>query len=323
MERTPKQAGEIVAARRRELGVDVAELARDAQVDVKTIRSLETGERMPRDSTKAKLERALEWTPGSIDLVFAGEVPTVVDAPPMQARGEVNPPRSPRRHDGAWELGPELMVELDLVADDLESAMHDASGATDEDDVDDLVAYIDALVTAADDILPVIRAVTTYGVGGRTRLVLEKTKERNRRQEARRRRTARPELRAHEALEPLNEPLPTVVQLLGENWMRRADWSVAGDRDGASQILWALETAVYRDHKGNVPLDRNDLWQRIQVEIAQRESRAVGDSSDSAAGAAQAREDQARLRPGDLSDQVESSSIDAYSEVEHDQEARP
>lgn len=92
MERTPKQAGAIVAARRRELGVDVAELARDAQVDVKTIRSLETGERMPRDSTKAKLERALEWTPGSIDLVFAGEVPIVIETPPASARTETYPP---------------------------------------------------------------------------------------------------------------------------------------------------------------------------------------------------------------------------------------
>lgn len=75
MQRTPAQAGEIVAARRRELGADVAELAREAQVDVKTLRSLEAGERMPRDSTKAKLERALQWAPGSINAVLAGEDP--------------------------------------------------------------------------------------------------------------------------------------------------------------------------------------------------------------------------------------------------------
>lgn len=84
MERTPTQAGEVVSARRRQIGADVAELARQAQVDVKTIRSLEAGERMPRDSTKAKIERALNWSPGSIDAILAGGDPVVADeGPPM------------------------------------------------------------------------------------------------------------------------------------------------------------------------------------------------------------------------------------------------
>ncbi|WP_313318192.1 helix-turn-helix domain-containing protein [Gordonia sputi] len=80
MKRTTTQAGAIVAARRRELGLDVAELARTAGVDVKTIRSLEAGERMPRDSTKAKIERALSWDSGGIDEVMEGREPPVSGA---------------------------------------------------------------------------------------------------------------------------------------------------------------------------------------------------------------------------------------------------
>ncbi|GAA2070986.1 helix-turn-helix domain-containing protein [Williamsia deligens] len=77
MKRTAAEVGAKVGLRRRALGLDVAELARTAGVDAKTIRSMEGGDRWPRDSTVAKIERALGWEPGSVEAVANGGEPVV------------------------------------------------------------------------------------------------------------------------------------------------------------------------------------------------------------------------------------------------------
>lgn len=60
------EVGELMAAMRAERKLSPAELARRADVDVKTVRNLENGTRWPQDVTRAKLEKALGVRPGLI-----------------------------------------------------------------------------------------------------------------------------------------------------------------------------------------------------------------------------------------------------------------
>lgn len=64
--------GELVTKRRTELRYDVAGLARFAEVDPKTLSSLERGERWPRISSRSRIEEALKWECGSLDELLAG-----------------------------------------------------------------------------------------------------------------------------------------------------------------------------------------------------------------------------------------------------------
>lgn len=67
-----ERAGSLVAHRRFEMGVSAAALAKLADVDVKTLRSLERGERWPQDTSRAKIEAALGWIPGGLDAIRDG-----------------------------------------------------------------------------------------------------------------------------------------------------------------------------------------------------------------------------------------------------------
>lgn len=74
------EVGRIVARRRLELGLDAAQLARNAAVDPKTVASLEHGDRWPRDRSRAGIEAALHWKAGSLDDIRAGGQPTPATA---------------------------------------------------------------------------------------------------------------------------------------------------------------------------------------------------------------------------------------------------
>lgn len=67
--------GTCVAERRVELGLSQAALAKAASVDAKTLRSLERGERWPQDANRAKIERALGWRPGALEILYEEETP--------------------------------------------------------------------------------------------------------------------------------------------------------------------------------------------------------------------------------------------------------
>jgi DNA-binding XRE family transcriptional regulator len=84
MTRTRREVGEIVSQRRNELQRDAADLARSAEVDPKTLQSLERGERWPRDRSRSRIEEALGWQLGSLNELRAGREAVVM--PPEQAR---------------------------------------------------------------------------------------------------------------------------------------------------------------------------------------------------------------------------------------------
>jgi hypothetical protein len=74
--------------RRSELGLrweDVAERADG--VTTQTLREIRGGRRKARSLTKAAIERALQWTPGSIDSILAGGEPA--NMPDLQAPEEI------------------------------------------------------------------------------------------------------------------------------------------------------------------------------------------------------------------------------------------
>jgi transcriptional regulator with XRE-family HTH domain len=80
------EVGRLVARRRQELGLDAAQLAREAGVDPKTVASIEHGERWPRDRSRAAIEAVLRWQTGSLDDMRAGGDPTPTsDGDPLDA----------------------------------------------------------------------------------------------------------------------------------------------------------------------------------------------------------------------------------------------
>lgn len=74
-----KEIGHRVAQRRRDLRLDVADIVRVAGIDRKTHTSLERGARWPRDSTRAKIEAALQWETGALDRLANDYEPIPVD----------------------------------------------------------------------------------------------------------------------------------------------------------------------------------------------------------------------------------------------------
>lgn len=62
-------AGLAVRHRRRALGYTRQSLSKLAGVDPKTLRSLERGERWPWDESRKKIEAALQWEPGFLDVL--------------------------------------------------------------------------------------------------------------------------------------------------------------------------------------------------------------------------------------------------------------
>lgn len=69
---------DAVMAQRGRLGLTQEELAAKAGISVDTVQAIEHGHRTTfRTRTKAALEGALGWAPGSIDAIAAGGTPTI------------------------------------------------------------------------------------------------------------------------------------------------------------------------------------------------------------------------------------------------------
>lgn len=90
--------GEIVVKRRAELGLSRAATAKLAGVDPKTLQSLERDERWPHDTNRVKIERALQWAPGSLDTIRDGGEPTELQQPTETEAVGKQPPTQPGTH---------------------------------------------------------------------------------------------------------------------------------------------------------------------------------------------------------------------------------
>lgn len=170
------------------LGLTQADVSRRGGPSDTTLRKILDGDEVNvSTATLTKLDTAFAWTPGTAARAALQEGDSVAQVPEPPRTPPA--PSEPRRQHGAWALGPELMVALDLSMDRVESI---ASGITlagdpdDRDEMEQLVSDVDDLVAAIDDLEPIARAIAEYGVGGRTHLMLEKAKEKQRRRSRRR-----------------------------------------------------------------------------------------------------------------------------------------
>lgn len=144
--------GETVVKRRAELGLSRAAAAKLASVDPKTLQSLERDERWPHDTNRVKIERALQWEPGSLDAIKNGGGPTELQQPPETPPVVKQPLPQPGATDGVGELrqairdldslpGYVQRVVLDQAVDELPRAI----AALDDERRGRLVRYTFAL----------------------------------------------------------------------------------------------------------------------------------------------------------------------------------
>ncbi len=86
------RAGEVAAARRRELNISQRSLAADGIINAGALIAFEKGRSWPRERTRAKLESVLRWPPGTINRLRHGEsVATASQAEPAGAPGAEAP----------------------------------------------------------------------------------------------------------------------------------------------------------------------------------------------------------------------------------------
>jgi transcriptional regulator with XRE-family HTH domain len=71
--------------RRQQLGLSWREVAAEAGITQETLRAIRRGANDPSTLTKRGIERALEWSPGSVDRVFAGDDPGASGSGPGRA----------------------------------------------------------------------------------------------------------------------------------------------------------------------------------------------------------------------------------------------
>ena len=158
VERTLTQVGNWVARRRLELRLDAAEVARTANVDPKTLASLEKGERWPRDRSRASIENALGWATGSLAAIRAGGDPTAIastakPAPPAEAE-----PAEPKRSSvvdysaliAALAVDAEDLLDLGRNIDTLIDTNIDVD---DTDEVENLVGEVETLISDVDSLV--------------------------------------------------------------------------------------------------------------------------------------------------------------------------
>lgn len=117
------RAGHAVAARRNELEITQRGLAKDKIINAGTLIAFEKGRSWPRRGTLAKLEKALQWSPGTIARIRSGSA--VIPIPGLATA----PSEMPAVTDEATESLTDT-VRAPLMAEAVELAMHTISAAT-------------------------------------------------------------------------------------------------------------------------------------------------------------------------------------------------
>lgn len=115
-----QRAADYVKARRGALHLTQDALAAKAGVDPKTVWNLESVERWPQATTRAKLEAALGWTEGDLQKIRSGGVPSTGTEPTAEKMQQHGPSLAERKRDQWVERlkeDPALMDEfLDVMA---------------------------------------------------------------------------------------------------------------------------------------------------------------------------------------------------------------
>lgn len=112
-----KRLAQAVVARRTALGMLTTKaLAEKAKLSPRMLGDVENARRFNfSDGAKAQIERALEWAPGSIDLLLDGRDPVLLTSAQMQSQnGRDDGPAAGVRHmaDHTWSVASEFVVTL-------------------------------------------------------------------------------------------------------------------------------------------------------------------------------------------------------------------
>ena len=80
--------GRHMEERRRELGMTLRQVAAAGGLSVEALRSVRYGESIPNSLTRAGIERALQWEPGSVDRILADGTPRAAAGAGILPAGE-------------------------------------------------------------------------------------------------------------------------------------------------------------------------------------------------------------------------------------------
>ncbi|MEW1933075.1 helix-turn-helix domain-containing protein [Rhodococcus sp. NPDC079359] len=160
-----------VTARRAELRLSQAALASAADVDPKTVRSLENGERWPQLAKRAAIASALGWTSSSLDRIRKGYS---IEPLPAIPTASAAPQQRPKRY-GAWSLDTGILAELSSAADTVHAKADETENYDSESDIEDVLSSTEELVESAKRLVELAQAVAEVGVGGRVHLQILKT----------------------------------------------------------------------------------------------------------------------------------------------------
>ncbi|MHA7649602.1 FHA domain-containing protein [Mycobacterium sp. ML4] len=119
------RAGLAVAARRNELEITQRGLAKDKIINAGTLIAFEKGRSWPRRGTLAKLEKALQWSPGTIARIRSGSAVLPISGPAT----------APSERSSVAEEATESTTDTvgaPLMAEAVELAMHTINAATAE-----------------------------------------------------------------------------------------------------------------------------------------------------------------------------------------------
>lgn len=111
-----KRLNDEMERRRIELDMSWREVAVAAQLSYEGLRGIRRGDRNPSTLTARRLDAALQWAPGSIDVVLQGGPPTPVDAGDTTTVAHLQVVES---HEEAQPLTPVLGFPADYP-DDME-----------------------------------------------------------------------------------------------------------------------------------------------------------------------------------------------------------
>jgi transcriptional regulator with XRE-family HTH domain len=100
---------QVMNTRRLDLGITWRDVASRAGLSYEALRRLRTGDGGIRDLTAAKISRALEWTPGSVDAVLGGGEPA-----PAAAREAAEGDATVTILRGALSAGEQYILDSDL-----------------------------------------------------------------------------------------------------------------------------------------------------------------------------------------------------------------
>lgn len=107
---SPVTFGEVLTARRKQLGLSQSAAARKASVDRMTWRAWEEDRSTPQDYNYVKIEHALEWEPGSVEAKLSqGRTPE-----PAQSRAERDELRDETEQQ-MWAIGKEGGLSEDHI----------------------------------------------------------------------------------------------------------------------------------------------------------------------------------------------------------------